>query len=303
MNYLLHFDGNKRDLDRWKSFGVDLWHYDSEDDVSIQKDAKSDCSEDVCTAPDKNIPEIVPPTLFRTRFVTTPITYDYSMLSSKFVDGSMELHQKNLSSLEYHLVKYNTYHGLRYSSYHAYLRPAFTRPNLKVVMSTRVRKVVFQNKNAIGVSVTADNHIRAPETIHAAKEVILAAGAFQSPQILKLSGIGPMKELRRFEINVVHNSPMVGRNLYDHMSMPIYVSVNETMSVTRSKVLNVYEILNYLLHGTGTFSNFGVIGYLNDAENDHGTGIFGVGTIDERLLRKIVNYDGEVIVLFGCFFN
>lgn len=302
MNYLLHFDGNKKDLDKWRAHGAVHWYFDGENAVPNQEDAKNDCSENVCSASDKGQPDIVRPELFKTRFLTTPITYDYSLLSSKFVDGSLELHRKNSLSLEYQLAKYNTYRGQRYSSYYAYLKPAFARPNLKVIMNSKVRKVLFKNKNAFGVSVTSDSYISEPVTIHAAKEVILAAGAFQTPQILKLSGIGPLKELNRFDINVIHNSPMIGRNLYDHMSMPIYVSVNETMSVTRSKVLNIFEILNYLLHGTGIFSNFGVIGYLFDAENDHGTGIFGVGTIDERLLRKIVNYDGDVRIFIWSFF-
>lgn len=125
-------------------------------------------------------------------------------------------------------------------------------------------------------------------------KVILAAGAFHTPQILKLSGLGPSKELKKFEINVIHNSPMIGRNLYDHMSMPIYVSVDEKMTVTREKVLNIREVLNYLVRGSGIFSNFGVIGYVNDLEHNHGTGIFGVGAIEEKLLGKIVSYDREV---------
>lgn len=116
-----------------------------------------------------------------------------------------------------------------------------------------------------------------------------------SPQILKLSGIGPKQELKRRRIKLVHDSPKVGMNLHDQLNLPLYVTVNKTMSITKNKVLNFWEIKNYLLNGKGLFSNFGVIGYLNDVNNDHGIGIFGVGTIDEKLLRKIVNYKLEVV--------
>lgn len=302
LNYLLHFDGNRKDFDRWMANGADLWTIDDEEEID-EKRSNYGCNEQFCSINDaKKVETRKEANLLRTQLPTTPITYDYSLLSSKFVDGSFELYQKNSSNLDYHLVKYNTYHGVRHSTYQSYLKPAFGRPNLKIVLSTRVHRILFKQRNAIGVLAAEDYLMRTPQKIHAAREVILSAGAFHTPQILKLSGIGPIKELKRYDISVVQNAPMVGRNLYDHLSMPIYVSVSETMSVTRSKVLNIFEMFNYLLHGTGIFSNFGVIGYLTDRDNDHGTGIFGVGTIDERLLQKIVNYDGDVCFTFQYTF-
>lgn len=291
LNYLLHFDGTKKDLHRWKAYGAELWDFDNAE-VDFNED--SSCAEEMCTLNDQKNVQNIEHGVLPTRLRTTPITYDYSLLSSKFIDASFDLQRRNSSPLAYHLVKYNTYKGLRHSSYHAYLKPAFGRPNLKIVLSARVHRILFKKKYAIGVMLSDDRLNNVPQDIFASREIILSAGAFQTPQILKLSGIGPSKELKRFDIKVVHNSPMVGQNLYDHLSMPIYVSVNESMSVTRSKVLNLMEIFNYFLHGDGIFSNFGVIGYLKDTQNHHGTGIFGVGNIDERLLRKIVNYDKEV---------
>lgn len=294
---MLHFDGDKKDLRRWEAHGAELWDFE---ETPGEKYSSDNCNADSCSINDQREPESAQTTLLRTFLRTTPITYDYSPLSSTFVDGSIELRRKNSSSLEYNLVKYNTYRGLRHSAYHAYLKPAFGRENLNVVLSTRVQRVLFKNKNAIGILATESYASSAAQKIFASREVILAAGAFHTPQILKLSGVGPARELKRFDIGVVHNSPMVGKNLYDHMSMPIYVSVSEKMSVTRSKVLNAWEVLKYLLHGDGLFSNFGVIGYLNDRNNDHGTGIFGVGTIEEKL-RKIVNYDKEVYIFEFIF--
>lgn len=297
LNYLLHFDGHRKDFDRWVANGADLWTIDDETDLINVKDFKNGCTtEHSCSITDKVATNLKSQNLLRTRLKTTPITYDYSPLSSTFIDASTELCRQNSSSYNYHLAKYNTHKGLRHSVYHAYLKPAFQRQNLKILISTRVHRIILKQKNAIGVWVTEDNFQRVPQKIHAAREVIVSAGAFHSPQILKLSGIGPVKELKRFDIKVVHNSPMIGRNLYDHSSMPIYVSISEPMSVTRSNVLNIWEVLNYFLHGTGLFSNFAVLGYLNDRQGEFGTGIFGVGSIDERLLHRIVNTDRDVRV-------
>lgn len=290
INYMLHFDGNKKDLLQWEANGAELWDFE---ESPSEKYFTESCNKDSCSIKDQKESELATNNLLPTFLRTTPITYDYSLLSSAFIDGSIELHRKNISNLEYNLAKYNTYRGLRYSAYHSYLKPVLHRKNLKIVLSTKVHKILFKNKNAIGVSATG-MYSFGIQKVFASREVILSAGAFHTPQILKLSGVGPAKELKRFDIGVLHNSPMVGRNLYDHLSMPIYVSVSEKMSVTRSKVLNVLEVLRYLFYGDGIFSNFGVIGYLNDRDDVHGTGIFGVGTISEKLLRKIVNYDKEV---------
>lgn len=207
----------------------------------------------------------------------------------------MQLAQRD-NRLEHYLVKYNTRNGLRHTTYHSYLRPAFDRKNLKILLDTRAHRIeIDESDSANGVRVTEDNFKYAPRTIRAKREVLLCAGAFHTPQLLKLSGIGPSDELRRNKIPIVHDSQLVGANLYDHLNLPLYVTVNASVSVTRDKVLNIPELLNYLLHGSGIFANFGVIGYLNAAdEAHHGIGLFGVGTIDERMLNKIVNYHTEV---------
>lgn len=130
--------------------------------------------------------------------------------------------------------------------------------------------------------------------IYARHEVILSAGAYHTPQILKLSGIGERAELEANRIRVVHNSPGVGTNLYDHMSMPVYVSINTSMSITKDKVLNVPELLRYLRHGDGLFSHFGVTGMVRVPGEPYAVGIFGTGSIDENALRDISNFRSDV---------
>ncbi|HKP18646.1 MAG TPA: GMC family oxidoreductase N-terminal domain-containing protein [Gaiellaceae bacterium] len=102
--------------------------------------------------------------------------------------------------------------GLRCSAADAYLHPAESRPNLQVETGVFVERVVFEGTRAVGVSVVRNG---ARETVRAEREVILSAGAYQSPVLLMLSGVGLEEELKPFGIEVREQLP-VGRNLQDH---------------------------------------------------------------------------------------
>ena len=108
--------------------------------------------------------------------------------------------------------------GERWNAARAYLHPHLaSRPNLQVITNALVRRIVFSGKRASGVEFRQGGEIR---TLRARREVILSAGALQSPQLLMLSGIGPGTELQEFGIPVIHDLPGVGKNLQDH---PDYV--------------------------------------------------------------------------------
>jgi choline dehydrogenase-like flavoprotein len=106
--------------------------------------------------------------------------------------------------------------GERCSAAAAYLAPARGRTNLHVLTETRALRVLLEDGRASGVEVATAAGI---ETIGADREVILAAGAFQSPQLLMLSGIGPEAELRRHGIKVEQEMAGVGANLHDHQGV------------------------------------------------------------------------------------
>jgi choline dehydrogenase len=111
----------------------------------------------------------------------------------------------------YHL---NTRRGWRCSTAVAYLRPARNRPNLRVETEARVVAIEFDQRRATGVRY---RRAYGEHTASARREVLLCAGAIQSPQLLQLSGIGPRSLLDGFEIRVVHELPGVGENLQDHL--------------------------------------------------------------------------------------
>jgi choline dehydrogenase-like flavoprotein len=102
--------------------------------------------------------------------------------------------------------------GVRCSAAAAYLHPSLDRPNLSVFTDTLVLRVLFQGVRAAGITVHRDGQ---EETLFAGSEVILSAGAYGSPQILMLSGIGPADDLAPFGIRPIVDLP-VGTNLQDH---------------------------------------------------------------------------------------
>ena len=87
-------------------------------------------------------------------------------------------------------------------------------PNLKVVTGALARKIIFSGKRAIGIEFGRDGEL---EVVRAKQEIILSSGAFQSPELLMLSGVGNAPELKALGIEVVHHSPGVGQNLQDHI--------------------------------------------------------------------------------------
>lgn len=114
--------------------------------------------------------------------------------------------------------------GQRESTAKAMLRPALARGNVHLQTDAQVARVLVENGRAIGVEL-ADGR-----TIRARHEVILSAGAVQTPQLLMLSGIGPGKHLKSVGIEVVKDLPGVGENYHDHVASPIHMETADSTS-------------------------------------------------------------------------
>src|SRR5690242_17599009 len=112
------------------------------------------------------------------------------------------------------LYQINTRNGFRMSASRAYLWPARKRPNLRIETEALATKVLFEGKRAIGIAY--EQRGRSLEA-RAGREIILAGGSINSPQLLQLSGVGPEGVLRSCGIAVHHHSPAVGRHLQDHL--------------------------------------------------------------------------------------
>ena len=108
---------------------------------------------------------------------------------------------------------FNIGNGKRSAAAQAFLRPAQGRPNLTILAETLVERVMFAGRRANGVVVRTGDRVR---TFAAGREVILACGALQTPQVLELSGIGSASRLAGIGVDVVHDSPGVGENMREH---------------------------------------------------------------------------------------
>ncbi|XP_003747293.1 uncharacterized protein LOC100899481 [Galendromus occidentalis] len=103
--------------------------------------------------------------------------------------------------------------GRRVSSFNAFIEPNLNRGNLHISLYSQVLKIDFEDKRASGITIIKDGVRR---SIRASKEVVLSAGAFRSPQLLMLSGIGDEAHLKEFKIPLRSHLPGVGKNLQDH---------------------------------------------------------------------------------------
>jgi choline dehydrogenase len=145
--------------------------------------------------------------------------------------------------------------GVRWSATKAWLRPALSRPNLKLITKAHTRKVITESvdgaKRAVGIELIVEGE--GEGIARARKEVILAAGSIGSPQLLQLSGIGPAELLQSRGIGVVHPLPGVGGNLHDHLQIRMVWKVNgPTLNQLANSWLGKLRMgLQYLLWKTG----------------------------------------------------
>jgi choline dehydrogenase len=178
--------------------------------------------------------------------------------------------------------------GVRWSAANAYLRPAMKRANLKVVTHALATRIIFDGRRAGGIGYAKGGR---DFVARARREVILSGGPINSPQLLKLSGVGPAAELRALNIPVVHDLPGVGENLQDHLEFYFQVASKQPITLYGQTGLLSRGLigLQWLLRGRG-----------HGATNHFETGGFirsrpGVryADIQFHFLPLAVTYDGR----------
>jgi choline dehydrogenase len=143
--------------------------------------------------------------------------------------------------------------GERWSAARGYLHPVLARPNLTTLTGARTTKIVIENGRAVGVEI-AEGKARTRRVINAEAEVLLCAGAVQSPQILQLSGIGDPDDLTPHGVAVVHALKGVGANLQDHLDVCLSweCPLPITLYSLRKGLIRTLGIgLNYMLFKKG----------------------------------------------------
>jgi choline dehydrogenase len=157
----------------------------------------------------------------------------------------------------FHVAQSFIHEGVRWGASRAYLRPSRQRGNLKILINTLVRRVVVENGSATGVEVAGDAISR---VITCKREIVLCAGAINTPQLLMLSGVGDPDELRGLGIKVVAEARGVGRNLQNHPGVDLqFATRREDSLVSELDAIGQLKLgANWILRrkGLGTTNFF-----------------------------------------------
>ena len=180
--------------------------------------------------------------------------------------------------------------GRRCSAANAYLRPAMQRPNLHVLTHALATRIVFEARRAVGLEYSQGG------TLHRVRiegELILSGGPINSPQLLKLSGVGSAAELRTHGIPVVHDLPGVGENLQDHLEFYFQVACIEPISLYSSINLWNRALIGarWLLRkdGLGATNHFETCGFIRSRPG------VPYPDIQYHFLPMAVAYDGSTL--------
>lgn len=207
INAMLYVRGHRWDYDHWASLGNQGWSYDdvlpyfkkSENNENIQNDYHGQGGP-------LNVMNLRSPGILNRPFIEAcelngiPENKDYN--------GA-----EQFGSFEWQATHIN---GERCSTAKAFITPNLGRQNLDVRTHALTQRVLFEGKKAVGVAVKIDG---VQQELRASREVIICGGAFNSPQLLMLSGIGPGAHLQEQGIAVLHDNAGVGQNLQDHIDL------------------------------------------------------------------------------------
>ncbi|MDP3650196.1 MAG: choline dehydrogenase [Rhodoferax sp.] len=253
VNAMIYIRGQREDYDHWAAEGNPGWSYDEvlpyfkrAEDNARGADAFHGTGGPLhamdLTSPNRLGPVFVEAGR-QAGFVVNP---DFNAASQEGV-GMYQVTHKN---------------GERHSAAKGYLTPHLDRPNLRVFTGAHTTRILMEQKRAVGVEFA---HAGETKQLRAKREVLLCAGALQSPQLLMLSGIGPHKHLVEKGIATVHDLPGVGQNLHDHIDVVQVVnapSLKETFGISLAGIVAAIKgIFEWRSHRTGILtSNFAEAG-------------------------------------------
>lgn len=245
LNAMIYIRGHKADYDEWARLGNLGWSYD-EVLPYFKKSENREAGADEFRGQggELNVAQLDEPGSINAAFFEAgrqnqiPFTDDFNGADQEGL-GMYEVTHKG---------------GERWSTARAFLDPIDDRPNLTVVTGAHTEKVIIENGRATGVQYrTKNTHI-----VKASREVILSGGAFGSPQIMLLSGIGPKNKLDPHGIAQVHDLPGVGENLQDHIDYVLSYNgkVNDNLGFSfMGTFRTIGQIFKYAKNRKGLFAS------------------------------------------------
>ena len=209
INFMAYVRGNSHDYDHWQSLGNPGWSY--QDILPYFKKSENQqrgASEYHGVDGELSVTDLITPAVVSQRFVDAAVAlgYDHNPDVNGMLQEGAGLHQLTIKD------------GKRHSAAAAFLVPILDRPNLTVTTGALVTRLLFEGTRTVGVEYLHENTLH---QVRSNQEVILSAGAFESPKLLMLSGIGDAEHLKALEIPVVADLPGVGQNLQDHQAVPV----------------------------------------------------------------------------------
>ena len=243
INGMVYFRGHPRDYDDWSRSGATGWSYREVLPYFCKSEHNEDFGDTIYhgSGGPMNVRSVRGPNPLNQSFFDALAGLGY--LARRDLNGEdsegMSLRQLSIRG------------GIRETTARALLYPAMSRHNLTVLTDLRVTRVVLEGRRAVGVEA-------GQRMIRARREVVLAAGAIQSPQVLLLSGIGDAEHLAEVGVPLRHHLPGVGRNLHDHMASPVHMSMDHTASYGlswRTVPRNLRILAQYALFRSGPLSN------------------------------------------------
>ncbi|KAJ6636431.1 Glucose dehydrogenase [FAD, quinone] [Pseudolycoriella hygida] len=246
LNYMMYTRGNKKDFDEWEKMGNIGWSFD--DVLPYFKKLEN-----------YRIPNTEPNFYGSSGPVTVEYVEYESNLSKAFISGMKEL---GLPEVNYNgkkqvgvsRIQTSTKNGNRVSSNRAYIDPILSRKNFHVQPATLVTKILIDDVKKIAIGVEF-YHNKKLHTVRASREVIISAGAINSPQLLMLSGIGPAEHLKEMEIKTIADLP-VGQNFIDHVGPGFVFSVSG-IKMPKEDIESLMSGASYFLSRTGPYTMIG----------------------------------------------
>ena len=220
INAMVYTRGSRLDYERWVEQGCTGWGFDDVLPYFIKAENNIHGSDDLHgDSGPLHVSDLLSPREISKAFVEAAVAngLDHNTdFNSEKQDGA-GLYQVT----HFHGEK----QGQRCSAAAAYLHPVQNRPNLTVITHAQANRVIIEDHQATGVIYEKDG---VKHTVQARHEVLLSGGAFGSPKVLMLSGIGPAEHLKSHGIDVVVDAPDVGGNLQDHLDVVFDYEVNTT---------------------------------------------------------------------------
>lgn len=245
INGMLYIRGTPRDYDGWRDAGNPGWGWSDVLPYFIRAEANTRGASALHGADGPLAVSDIPRDELSDAFLCAAGEAGYTVL-----DDFNGLSQEGAGY--YQMM---TRRGRRASTARAYLKAARNRPNLQVVTGAQATRILFKGTRATGVEFVRGG---ATQQARAHREVLIAAGALQSPQLLQLSGVGPAELLGSHGIPVVADRPGVGENLHDHLQVRVIYRCNRPVTINdilNSKFRLALEGAKYLFARTGLLAH------------------------------------------------